>query len=229
MTHRRWTVLPSSGASRSTGVRSRRNASDLGSRARQHVGVAQRAPRGPRAGLSTAAGTITGLLSWAVAAALGISALLEASRIGYDALRLVGGAYLVWLGVTSLRGRRSRTPANRPPGAAEDPMTSPHVKLRRAYLNGVISNACNPKIGIFFVAFLPSMMPTGVPARQFSLVLGAWFAVETGLWLAAVVWMAEHAKRWLDRPRWQRRLEQVTGVVLIGFGIRIATESRIGP
>ena len=184
---------------------------------------------GLRAGLSTAAGTITGLLSWAVAAALGISALLEASRIGYDALRLVGGAYLVWLGVTSLRGRRSRTPANRPPGAAEDPMTSPHVKLRRAYLNGVISNACNPKIGIFFVAFLPSMMPTGVPARQFSLVLGAWFAVETGLWLAAVVWMAEHAKRWLDRPRWQRRLEQVTGVVLIGFGIRIATESRIGP
>jgi threonine/homoserine/homoserine lactone efflux protein len=184
---------------------------------------------GPRAGLSTAAGTITGLLSWAVAAALGISALLEASRIGYDALRLAGGAYLVWLGFTSLRGRRSRTPVNRPPGAAEGPKTSPHVKLRRAYLNGVISNACNPKIGIFFIAFLPSVMPTGVPARQFSLVLGAWFAVETGLWLAAVVWMAEHAKRWLDRPRWQRRLEQVTGVVLIGFGIRLATERRIGP
>ena len=102
----------------------------------------------------------------------------------------------------------------------------PEVNLRRVYLNGVISNACNPKIGVFFIAFLPDVMPTGAPAREVSLLLGGWFAAETGLWLAAVVWMADHAKRWLQQARWQRRLEQVTGVVLIGFGIRVATESR---
>ena len=178
---------------------------------------------GRRAGLSTAAGTITGLLSWAVAAALGVSALLEASRIGYETLRLAGGAYLVWLGINSLRRRRPSTPATATVARTHD------VNLRRAYLNGVISNACNPKIGVFFVAFLPNVMPTGAPAREVSLLLGGWFAAETGLWLAAVVWMAEHAKRWLERPRWQRGFEQLTGVVLIGFGIRVATESRGRP
>jgi threonine/homoserine/homoserine lactone efflux protein len=105
----------------------------------------------------------------------------------------------------------------------------PTTNLRRAYLNGVISNACNPKIGVFFIAFLPSVMPAGAPAGDVSLLFGVWFAVETGLWLAAVVWMAERAKHWLDQPRWQRRLEQVTGLVLIGFGIRVATEGRITP
>ena len=101
--------------------------------------------------------------------------------------------------------------------------------LRRAYVNGVISNACNPKIGVFFVAFLPNVMPAGAPVREVSLALGAWFALETGLWLAAVVWMADHAKAWLSRPHWQRRLEQLTGLVLVAFGIRVATEGRDGP
>jgi threonine/homoserine/homoserine lactone efflux protein len=190
---------------------------------------------GRRAGLSTAAGTVTGLLSWAVAAALGVSALLEASRVGYDALRLAGGAYLVWLGINALRRRRpvpmptaTATPATEatPEQAAGQGTTSPGVNLRRAYLNGVISNACNPKIGVFFIAFLPNVMPAGAPAREVSLLFGGWFAVETGLWLATVVWMADHAKRWLGRPRWQRRLERVTGLVLIGLGIRVATEAR---
>ena len=185
--------------------------------------------RGLRAGLSTAAGTITGLLSWAVTAALGISALLEASRIGYDALRLVGGAYLVWLGVTSLRGRRSRTPVNRPPGAAEGPEDEPSRQAapRLSKRSGL---QCLQPQDRHLLHCVPAQYDADWrTSSAVSLVLGAWFAVETGLWLAAVVWMAEHAKRWLDRPRWQRRLEQVTGVVLIGFGIRLATESRIGP
>jgi threonine/homoserine/homoserine lactone efflux protein len=180
---------------------------------------------GRRVGLSTAAGTVTGLLTWALAAALGITTLLTASRVGYDVLRLVGGAYLVWLGVMTLR---------RPPSKLADAPAGPDMRfvgrgptsLRRAYVNGVISNACNPKIGVFFVAFLPNVMPAGAPAREVSLALGAWFALETGVWLAAVVWMADHAKAWLSRPRWQRRLEQLTGLVLITFGARVATEGR---
>jgi threonine/homoserine/homoserine lactone efflux protein len=183
---------------------------------------------GRRAGLSTAAGTVTGLLSWALAAALGISALVTASRVGYDVLRLVGGAYLVWLGLVTMRNRASRPAGTSTGEGNKSNKTAGHApaSLPRAYVNGVISNACNPKIGVFFIAFLPSVMPAGVPAREFSLGLGAWFALETGLWLAAVVWLADHAKVWLNRPRWQRRLEQLTGLVLIAFGIRVATESR---
>ncbi len=183
---------------------------------------------GRRVGLSTAAGTVTGLLTWALAATLGITTLLTASRVGYDVLRLVGGAYLVWLGVMTLRRRPSK------PAAAPDPPAGPDMRLvgrgptslRRAYVNGVISNACNPKIGVFFVAFLPNVMPAGAPAREVSLALGAWFALETGVWLAAVVLIADRAKAWLSRPRWQRRLEQLTGLVLVAFGVRVATEGR---
>lgn len=183
---------------------------------------------GQRVGLCTAAGTLTGLLSWAVAAALGLSSLLAASRVGYDVLRLVGAAYLIWLGVTSLwpRARARRSNRDEEDTEPEAPAAAPVARLSRAYLNGVISNVCNPKIGVFFVAFLPGFIPHGVSVRDFSFLLGVWFALETGLWLAAIIWMVVRGVGWLRRPRMQRRLEQLTGVFLIGFGVRLATESR---
>lgn len=201
---------------------------------------------GSRAGMCTAAGTFTGLLAWALAATFGITSLVAASRAGYDVLRFVGAAYLIWLGVTSLWPRHRAAPG--PDGTADEPATGPGtvpatvggtgtgattrpaparpVGLRRAYINGVVSNLCNPKIGAFFVAFLPAFIPTGVSVREFSLLLGIWFAIETGIWLSALVWMVRRGVGWLTRPRARRRLEQVTGVVLIGFGLRLATEAR---
>jgi threonine/homoserine/homoserine lactone efflux protein len=177
---------------------------------------------GARTGISTAAGTVTGLATWALAATLGLSSLLAASRLGYDALRLAGAAYLLWLGVTTLRKRRPAAAASEQvPDRIADPEWS-----WRAYGNGVVSNVCNPKIGVFFVTFLPGFIPAGVSAPQFSLLLGAWFCVETALWLVVLVWMVDHGVGWLRRDTVQRRLEKLTGVVLIAFGVRLATESR---
>jgi len=105
-------------------------------------------------------------------------------------------------------------------------VTATPLRLRRAYLNGVLSNLFNPKIGVFFLAFLPGFIPAGVSVGQFSLLLGGWFALETGIWLAVVVWMVVRAVGWLRRPQVQRRLERLTGLVLIGFGVRLATEQR---
>ncbi len=99
------------------------------------------------------------------------------------------------------------------------------ARLPRAYANGVISNVCNPKIGVFFVAFLPGFIPAGVSVRDFSFPLGVWFAVETGLWPAVIIWTVVRGVGWLRHPRMQRRLEKITGVVLIGFGLRLTTES----
>ena len=182
---------------------------------------------GRRAGMCTAAGTLTGLFSWAVAAALGLSSLLAASRTGYDILRLAGASYLIWLGVSSLLPRRRRgASAGHSPSEEREAAPAPQVGLGRAYLNGVISNLCNPKIGVFFVAFLPGFIPAGVSVREFSLLLGIWFVLETALWLTALVSMAVRGMSWLRRPRVERRLERLTGLVLIGFGIRLATESR---
>ena len=212
---------------------------------------------GRRAGWVTACGTLSGLTIWALAAALGLSALLRVSHVGYDILRVCGAAYLIWLGVTSLarfRPARFRLArfrlarfrlarfrhTSRTEPAAEDGGTGAALPGRaglslagpgaarpaRAYLNGLLSNLLNPKISVFFMAFLPAFIPAGASAAGFSLVLGVWFIAETGLWLAVVAWLADRGVRWLRRPAVQRWVERVTGIVLIGFGLRLATESR---
>jgi len=165
----------------------------------------------PRAGWVTASGTLSGLLAWAVTAAFGLSALLRASHLGYDALRLAGAVYLIWLGVSSL-GPARRTHVR--PGTPACP-----------YLNGLLSNLFNPKIGVFFIAFLPGFIPAGAPAPLLPLVLGRWFIAETGAWLTALAWLAARGAGWLRRPAVQRWLERVTGVALIGFGLRLAVSA----
>lgn len=186
---------------------------------------------GRRHGWVTACGTLSGLTVWALAAALGLSALLQVSHVAYDVLRFCGAAYLIWLGVTSLgnfRRRRTGQAQHDRAGHAPEATTPGREAARpgRAYLNGVLSNLLNPKISVFFMAFLPAFVPAGASASRFSLVLGAWFVMETGLWLALVAWLADRGMRWLRRPAVQRWLERVTGIVLIGFGLRLATESR---
>jgi threonine/homoserine/homoserine lactone efflux protein len=197
---------------------------------------------GRRTGWVTACGTLSGLTIWALAAALGLSALLRVSHVGYDILRFCGAAYLIWLGVTSLAHFRRRNtaepvaqaggsapavPGPTLPGPTVPGLTGPGTaRPRRAYLNGLLSNLLNPKISVFFMAFLPAFVPAGASAVEFSLVLGIWFIAETGLWLAVVAWLADRGVRWLRRPAVQRWIERVTGIVLIGFGLRLATESR---
>jgi threonine/homoserine/homoserine lactone efflux protein len=177
---------------------------------------------GRRAGWITACGTMSGLTIWALAAALGLSALLRVSQVGYDVLRFAGAGYLVWLGVSSLGLRRRRTVEPAVPAGPRGRSGAGG----RAYVNGLLSNLCNPKISVFFMAFLPAFIPAGVSAARFSLVLGLWFMAETGLWLATVAWLVSCGTRWLQRPAAQCWLGRITGIVLIGFGLRLATESR---
>jgi threonine/homoserine/homoserine lactone efflux protein len=182
---------------------------------------------GQRAGWVTACGILSGLLVWVLAAALGLSALLRVSHLGYDILRFAGAGYLIWLGVSSL-GLRRRAHAG--PGASEpgEAACRPPGRAgrRRLYLNGLLCNLLNPKIGVFFIAFLPGFIATRVPATEFSLVLGLWFIAETGAWLAALAWMADRGVSWLRRSTVQRWLERLTGIALIGFGLRLATQTR---
>jgi threonine/homoserine/homoserine lactone efflux protein len=178
---------------------------------------------GRRAGWATTCGIMSGLGVWVVAAAFGLSALLQVSHVGYDVLRLVGAGYLIWLGVGSLRSSRRR-PARTglPPGRA----AAGSQPGRRMYLNGLVCDLCNPKIGVFFVAFLPGFIPARGSATEFSLALGLWFIVETGIWLAILSWMVAGGVGWLRRSSAQRWLERATGVVLIGFGVRLAVSAR---
>jgi threonine/homoserine/homoserine lactone efflux protein len=185
---------------------------------------------GRRAGWVTATGTVSGLLAWAVAAAFGLSALLQVSHLAYDAVRLAGACYLLWLGGSSLwpaRGPHAGPLAGPAAGAAGPARPAPDAAgWRRVYLNGLLSNLLNPKIGVFFIAFLPGFIPAGAPAPLFPLALGLWFIAETGAWLATLAWMAARGTGWLRRSTVQRWLERVTGVALIGFGLRLAAQAR---
>lgn len=181
---------------------------------------------GRRAGWVTATGTMSGLLAWAAAAAFGLTALLQVSHLGYDVVRLAGACYLLWLGLSSLWTSRGTHAGPAAEAAGPAGPARGQAGWRRVYLNGLLSNLFNPKIGVFFVAFLPGFIPAGAPAPLFPLALGLWFIAETGAWLATVAWMAARGAGWLRRSTVQRWLERVTGVALIGFGVRLATQAR---
>jgi threonine/homoserine/homoserine lactone efflux protein len=179
--------------------------------------------RGRRAGLATAAGTITGLLVWGAAAALGLAALLRASETGYSIVKWCGAAYLTLLGARLLISRAHVEAAGEHPQSAPG---SARDRVRSAYLTGLATNILNPKVGVFFISFLPVFVPRGAPAGTTSLLFGAIFVTEGTLWLLTLVLLATRLGTLMTRPRVQRRLERLTGVVMIGFGLRVATEHR---
>jgi len=173
---------------------------------------------GRAAGLATAAGVALGQAVWALAAAVGIAALVQASQTAFTALRLAGAAYLVFLGVQSLlaaiRGRA------RDPAAPAGGGLPPAVALRQ----GLASNLANPKMAAFFTSLLPQFVvgPSFAPLFALGLVLCA----LTLVWLAAYAFAVARAGRLLRRPRVRRALEAVTGAVLVALGLRIATDRR---
>jgi threonine/homoserine/homoserine lactone efflux protein len=181
---------------------------------------------GRRGGVVTAAGTVTGLLVWAAAAALGLAALLRASEIGFLVVRCAGAAYLVFLG--SKLSWRSRRPHDGQNAGDGEPAASAAVRRgpRAQYLTGAGTNLLNPKVGIFFISFLPAFIPRGVPVGQTALLLGGIFVAETIVWLGAIVLLGERFNAVVSRARVRRRIDRLTGAVMIGFGLRLALERR---
>jgi threonine/homoserine/homoserine lactone efflux protein len=170
---------------------------------------------GRRAATATALGVLSGLLVWVVGAVLGLSALLRASHDGYTALRVAGGVYLVWLGVQSLRARTSPL----------DPAAAPRRSLLgTGYVAGLATDLLNPKVGVFFVTFLPAFVPHGRSVGTTTAALGATFIVETALYFAVLIRLAGRITAWMADARTRRRLDRGTGAVLLGLGLRLAAE-----
>jgi threonine/homoserine/homoserine lactone efflux protein len=170
---------------------------------------------GRRRAIWTAAGGLTGLVVWVCVAAAGLSAVLRASHDAYLALRVVGGVYLVWLGVQSLRARS--TPSAERPGR--------RGLLGSGFGAGLATDLLNPKVGVFFVTFLPGFVPRGEPVGATSLLLGGIYILETVVYFAALVILSGPVVRWMTTARVRRRLDRVMGAVFIAFGVRLATES----
>ena len=175
---------------------------------------------GRAAGLATAAGVAAGQAVWALAAAVGIAALVQASQPAFTALRLLGAAYLVLLGLQSLvaavRGHRRAALDVATRGAG----LRPAVALRQ----GLLSNLANPKMAAFFTSLLPQFVvgPSFAPLFALGLVLCG----LTLVWLAAYAVAVARAGDLLRRPLVRRAIDAVTGAVLVALGLRIAADRR---
>ncbi|MEV6685323.1 LysE family translocator [Streptomyces sp. NPDC051130] len=165
-------------------------------------------------GLRTVGGISVGLLLWGALTVAGLAALLAASAEVYLVVKLAGAAYLCYLGVQSLRhaGAEPGVWAERadPPGGS-------------AWRTGLISNALNPKIAVFYTGLLPTLAPAGLRPAVGMALLVAVHVLLTLLWLGTYVYVLSRARRFFTRPRVRRALDRVTGAVLIAFGMRVAT------
>jgi RhtB (resistance to homoserine/threonine) family protein len=177
---------------------------------------------GRDAALATSLGVNTGLLIWTIAAAFGLAAVVRESAVAFTILKLVGAAYLVWLGVQALYAARRHSSDG--PLMSADP--GRRVGALLGFRQGLFSDLANPKIAVFFTSLLPQFVSPGEPVLVPFLLLGGLFVSITLVWLCAYALVAARISSVLARPRVKATLDRLTGVVLIGLGIRLAFERR---
>ncbi len=174
--------------------------------------------QGRAAGVISALGIGAGCLVHVTGAALGLSALLLALPLAYDVVRWAGAAYLVVLGVKALRSG----------GGGLDVQALAPVSRRRIFLQGALTNVLNPKVALFFLAFLPQFAdPARGPLAPQLLLLGAIFAVNGTLVCIAFALFASQLGAWL-RTRYgvSRLLDRATGGLFVALGVRLALLDR---
>lgn len=180
------------------------------------------AAEGARQALLAGVGICLGCLIWGAAAALGLSALLAVSSLAYNALRIIGAMYLGYLGVKLLIRAFGCTGLNntRLPRLKEQKDPNSSQWLRR----GMLTNLLNPKIGVFYLSFLPQFIPAGVPVWSFSILLAFIHALEGILWFLLLTNTTELFSSWLKQRLVVMALDSAMGVVFIGFGLKLALE-----
>jgi len=160
-------------------------------------------------------GICSGVLVWGVVAAAGASAVLAASQLAYSILTYAGAAYLAFLGGQMIY----RSFRRKPLGTVEVPLAS---SPWRAYGMGLTTNLLNPKIGVFYIAAIPQFTPAGSNALLMGVALAAVHVVLTMAWAGVLILGASLAGKWLRTPKAVSVMDRITGVVLIGFGVRVA-------
>lgn len=170
---------------------------------------------GRRAGFATSAGICTGILVWAIAAGLGVSTILATSATAFTALKLAGAAYLIYLGIATLRAHDA-SPMVVTGGSG--------LPWRRAWLQGLVSALLNPKLGVFFLTLLPQFIAPGDPPGVRAMQLAVVFDLIGLVWLLAYSAMLGAVGAVLGRPGPRRLMRWVAGTILVGLGARVALE-----
>jgi threonine/homoserine/homoserine lactone efflux protein len=176
--------------------------------------VRSAAVHGRREAFQTVLGNSTGILGWALASVLGISALVAASETAFFALKVVGAIVLVYLGAQALRGGKAAGEGGR-------------VRIAGSpFGQGLLTSGANPKLAVFFVALFPQFVPAHAPVLPWTLAMAAILIAVDLVYFTALAWVVSRAKRAVVGSRLARRVEALTGAVMIGLGVRVALESR---
>ncbi len=179
---------------------------------------------GRRAGLAAVAGNEIGVFCWALAGGTGLSVLIQANRVLFDALHLVGALVLVVLGLQAWRS--SREEADDGFGAALTARLPRGRGPAAAFRASLVSIAANPKAAVFSISFFPQFLPRSGPVLPTVLVLATIQIVLDTAWCSGIVLAAGRARSWLARAAIRQRIERVLGLVLIALGFELAIDTR---
>ncbi len=173
---------------------------------------------GKRAGMATITGVTSSLIIHSFLVAFGLGALLQTSEILFTVMKVIGAVYLFYLGIKTFRS----------PPVEIDTAQSSRVSSRRLFIEGSVSNLCNPKVIVFYIAFLPQFIgPTNTHPTQTLLMLGIVFAIITFILIGSIGMLAGSMSGWLRRKQSvQTILNRISGIILIGFALRLFTTER---
>lgn len=170
---------------------------------------------GQRAAVGASAGLTVGKAFWAAASLVGLAALLAASATAYTVVKLLGAAYLVWLGVQAMWSTRRAAD-----GAPV--VTGPPLTALGGFRRGLLGDVLNPKVGLFYTTVFPQFIEPGDPVVPAALVLLATHAAVLLTWYPGVSWVLARAGRALRRPALTRAFTRIMGGVLVTLGVRLA-------
>ncbi len=179
--------------------------------------------RGQRAGLVTTLGISSGLFFHATLSALGLSLILVRSAEAFEVVKLAGAGYLVLLGIQSLARARSRAEV------VEESVGSTiraGAQWRNSYAEGLLTNVLNPKVAVFYLALLPQFVAPTDPVLVKSLLLAGIHVVLGLIWLPLVVLFVGRMARILSQPAVRKKMELLSGAIMIALGVRLALERK---
>ncbi len=165
---------------------------------------------GKKEGLQMAFGITAGSIVHTLAATLGISMLILQSAVAFTLLKWVGALYLIYLGIRSFIKK-----------PIEQPTEGKLFTQGHAFKEGLLSNILNPKVAIFFITFLPQFVTAKETAMIELLMMGSIYAIVSILWFVCYVFFLYYVRKWLLSPQVQGYMEKATGIVLVGFGIKL--------
>ena len=176
---------------------------------------------GVRGGIATALGIGAGCVLHALAAAFGLAALMAASATAFTLVKWLGAAYLAWLAIGMLRAALTRHDPVR--GAPPNETPAPALRPAALFRQGLLTNALNPKVALFFLALLPQFIDADAPHKTLAfLALGAWFVLQGTAFLVAFVLLVAPLARWRPPAIVERGLQALGGAIFVGLAARLA-------